>query len=241
MSAGINIATVVAIVGGLLIAAAFLAFVASNWTAIARPARFAILLAGIVGAYGIAAAMARYERKALADIATCVGSIVFGAAIALIGQMYHLGEDFAGGMMLWSAGAFGGCDGDRLTRCACSRARDRLASGAACGCPMTSQTPHVPFVALWLIAAGLAVAWNSAVARHLVDVAALAWLSMTEFAIADRVHGGDVPATLAAGAALLLGGGLAPRGPAREHAAAIRPNAIHLWRVRPCNRLRRDS
>src|SRR5580693_701217 len=31
---GVNVATVVAIVGGLLIAGAFLAFVASNWTAI---------------------------------------------------------------------------------------------------------------------------------------------------------------------------------------------------------------
>ncbi len=42
----INIPTVIGILGGLLIAAAFLAFVAANWTAIARPARFAILLAG---------------------------------------------------------------------------------------------------------------------------------------------------------------------------------------------------
>src|SRR5665647_1853465 len=105
LSPAVNIATVVGIVGGLLIAAAFLGFIAANWTAIARPARFAILLAGIVGAYGIGAAMAHAERKALADIAACVGSIVFGAAIALVGQMYHLGEDFAGGMMLWSAGA----------------------------------------------------------------------------------------------------------------------------------------
>ena len=42
----INIPTVNGILGGLLIAAAFLAFVAANWAAIARPARFAILLAG---------------------------------------------------------------------------------------------------------------------------------------------------------------------------------------------------
>ena len=224
MSAGVNIATVVAIVGGLLIAAAFLAFVASNWTAIARPARFAILLAGIVGAYGIAAAMARYERKALADIATCVGSIVFGAAIALVGQMYHLGEDFAGGMMLWSAGA--------LVAATATGSRAALAVALATGCIWssmrmsdTSQTPHVPFVALWLIAAGLAVAWNSAVARHLVAVAALAWLSMTEFAIADRVHGGDVPATLAAGTALLLGGGLALAG---LRANTLRPFGLTL-------------
>jgi uncharacterized membrane protein len=52
---GINVATVVGIVGGLLIAAAALAFIASNWTAIARPVRFAVLLAGIGAAYTIGA------------------------------------------------------------------------------------------------------------------------------------------------------------------------------------------
>src|SRR6202011_258073 len=55
VGAGLNIAVVVGIVGGLLIAAAFLALVAANWTEIARPVRFAILLAGIAGAYGVGA------------------------------------------------------------------------------------------------------------------------------------------------------------------------------------------
>ena len=102
---GITIATVVGIVGGLLIAAAFLAFIAANWTAIARPLRFAILLAGIAGAYGVGALFDRAERNHLADLSVGVGSIIFGAAIALVGQMYHLGDDFAGGMLLWAAGA----------------------------------------------------------------------------------------------------------------------------------------
>src|SRR5665647_124362 len=117
LSPAVNIATVVGIVGGLLIAAAFLAFIAANWTAIVRPARFAILLAGIVGAYGIGAAMAHAER--------------------------------------------------------------------------------------------MAVAWNSVVARHLIAVAALTWWGVTEFNVAVHVTGSGAPATLAGGAALLLGAGLA--------------------------------
>jgi uncharacterized membrane protein len=63
LGAGINIPVVVAIVGGLLIAAAFLAFVAANWTEIARVLRFAILLAGIAGAYGIGAGFAHAGRS----------------------------------------------------------------------------------------------------------------------------------------------------------------------------------
>src|SRR5712671_8201760 len=105
LGAGINIPVVVGIVGGLLIAAAFLAFVAANWTEIPRVLRFAILLTGIVGAYSIGAEFARAGRPVLADLAASVGAIIFGAAIALVGQMYHLGDDFAAGMLLWAAGA----------------------------------------------------------------------------------------------------------------------------------------
>src|SRR5262245_28244492 len=101
----INIPTVIGILGGLLIAAAFLAFVAANWTEIARPVRFLILLTGIIGAYGLGAWFDRSNRPYLADISAAVGCIVFGASIALVGQMYHLAEDFAAGMMLWSAGS----------------------------------------------------------------------------------------------------------------------------------------
>ncbi|UPT88166.1 DUF2157 domain-containing protein [Bradyrhizobium barranii subsp. apii] len=106
LSPGINIAVVVAIVGGLLIAAAFLAFVAAHWTEIARLLRFAILIAGMVVAGGLGAWFAATGRNILADLCASIGAIIFGAGIALVGQMYHLGEDFAGGMLLWSIGAF---------------------------------------------------------------------------------------------------------------------------------------
>lgn len=207
LSPAVNIATVVGIVGGLLIAAAFLAFIAANWTEIARTLRFAILFAGIVGAFGIGATFARGGREVLADISVCVGSIVFGSAIALVGQMYHLGEDFAGGMMLWSVGA--------LVAAVATGSRGALAVALAAGCLWSgmrtfeiSQALHLPFVAFWLIAAGLAVAWNSGVARHLVAVAALTWWGVTQFGAAERLTSEVVPAVFTAGAALMLGAGL---------------------------------
>jgi uncharacterized membrane protein len=126
LGTGLNIAVVVGIVGGLLIAAAFLAFVAANWTAIARPVRFAILLSGIAGAYGIGAWFAATNRLVLADLGVSVGTIVFGAAIALVGQMYHLGDDFAAGMLLWAAGA--------LAAAALTGSRGALAVALVAGC-----------------------------------------------------------------------------------------------------------
>jgi uncharacterized membrane protein len=202
----INIPVVVAIVGGLLIAAAFLAFVAAHWTEFARPLRLTILVAGIVGANGLGPWFARAGRSVLADLCASVGSIIFGAGIALVGQMYHLGEDFAGGMLLWAGGA--------LATAALTNSRGALAVALAAGSVWSAMRvfdahdiPHLPFVALWLIAAGLAVAWNSRTAAHLVALAALPWW----VAAALQLDLSDVQPSffLADGAALLFGGGLA--------------------------------
>ncbi len=205
---GINIATVIGILGGLLIAAAFLAFVAANWTTIARPARFLILLGGIAGAYGFGSLFARTGRPVLADISVTVGSIVFGAAIALVGQMYHLGEDFAGGMLLWSLGA--------LIAAVTTGSRGALAVALVSGCLWsgmrvfeTYDAPHLPFVAFWLVGAALALAWNAALARHLVALAALVWWIVTDFGLIASVNAGAPSFGLLAGGALMLGAGLA--------------------------------
>jgi uncharacterized membrane protein len=203
LAPGINIPVVVAIVGGLLIAGAFLAFVAAHWTELARLVRLAILLAGIVGAHGLGAWFARAGRPVLADLCAGVGSIIFGAGIALVGQMYHLGGDFAGGMLLWAIGA--------LAAAALTGSRGALAVALVAASIWTSMrvfeirdVPHFSFVAIWLVAAGLALAWNSRVAAHLVALAALPWWIATAFQV-----GLEPSFVLGDGAALLFGAGLA--------------------------------
>src|SRR5262249_18827860 len=65
--------------------------------------------------------------------------------------------------------------------------------------------PHLPFLALWLVAAGLALLWNSPGARHLVAIAALYWWAETAILLAERRMVPDPIPVLAAGAALTLG------------------------------------
>jgi len=203
---GVNIPTVVAIVGALLIAAAFLAFVAANWTAIARPARFSLLLAGIAISYALAAWFDRQGRPYLADIGATVGSLIFGAAIALTGQMYHLSGDFSAGILLWAGGA--------LVAAALTSARGALAVALVTGCVWSgmrvidsNDVPHLPFILFWLITAAMAVAWNAPMARHLVALAALTWWILTASSYVSLFN--LEPLTIAAaGAALMLGVGL---------------------------------
>jgi Predicted membrane protein (DUF2157) len=203
---GINIATVVAMVGGLLVAAAFLTFVAANWSVIARPARFAILLAGISISYILAGWFDRLARNYLTDICVAVGSIIFGAAIALTGQMYHLSGDFSGGVLLWACGA--------MLATVLTGSRGALAVALAVACYWNgirvfeeNHVPNFPFIAFWLIGAALAVAWNSPPARHLVAVAGGVWWGMTTVSFMRFFEWGPLVIG-AAGAALVLGGGL---------------------------------
>jgi uncharacterized membrane protein len=205
-SAGIGIAAVVGIVGGLLIAAAFLAFVAANWSAIPRVARLAMLLVGIAGAHGLGALFARQARPYLADAAVAVGAIVFGASIALVGQMYHLAGDFAGALLLCAIGA--------LAAAVLTASRGALAVALIAALMWSwartfdfNDTPHLPFIAFWLIAVGLTIAWHSAPARHLVSIAALAWWIETGIGVSEQ-HLENPLAVLAAGTALMLGGAL---------------------------------
>jgi hypothetical protein len=120
--------------------------------------------------------------------------------------MYHLGEDFAGGMLLWAVGA--------LTAAALTGSRGALAvalTAASIWSDMrlyeAHDTAHFPFVVLWLIAGGLALAWTSRVAAHLVAVAAISWFIAAGILRYDSEF--DQLFVLNAGAALLLGGGLA--------------------------------
>ena len=202
---GITITTVVAIVGGLLIAASALAFVAANWSAIARPTRLGLLLAGIAAAYVVGGLFDRGGRTVLADLSTAVGAIIFGAAIALVGQMYHLAEDFAAGLLLWSCGV--------MLAAILTGSRGALAVALAAGCIWSATRAfelsdvHVPFVALWLVAASLALAWNAPVARHLVSIAAVAWWLLCAIGLGEA-RSADPLLAFSAGAASLLGCGL---------------------------------
>lgn len=205
---GAGPATIVGIVGGLLIVAAVMAFVAANWPMIPRLVRLALLVGGIVAAHAIGALFARHDHHHLADAGATFGAIVFGSAVALVGQMYHLPSDFAAGFLLWSIGALAGA--------ILTGARGALAVALVAGGAWSVATafdlninPHWPALALWAVAAGLAVHWNSPSARHLAALFLVAWWIETALGFDLDDWPGDVAYVAAVGAALMLGLGLA--------------------------------
>lgn len=93
------------IIAALLVATAILLLVASNWEAIPRSLRLLGIVLVIWVAYGLGAILQTrgFERTAAAFLV--VGTLAFGGAISLVGQMYHLSGDAAQAMLVWFAGA----------------------------------------------------------------------------------------------------------------------------------------
>ena len=79
----------VALTGAIAAGVGVILFFAANWDAITRPARVVLLLAALLGSY--AAGQLVLERRPLVGHALIVlGTIVFGAGIVLVAQMFHV-------------------------------------------------------------------------------------------------------------------------------------------------------
>ena len=94
-----------AMLAALLLCAAILIFVASNWEAFPRLLRVAALFALISAGYVGGAILKTRDHPAWGEAAWLVATAAFGASIALIGQMYHMSGDELAAILTWCAAA----------------------------------------------------------------------------------------------------------------------------------------
>jgi uncharacterized membrane protein len=90
--------------GGLLVGAGVLLFVAAHWDALSPSARFVLVLA-LVAIFHVIAAFFSERFPVLAVTLHAVGTICLGAGIFLAAQIFNLQEHWPGGLMLWAIGA----------------------------------------------------------------------------------------------------------------------------------------
>ncbi len=101
--ASFSLGNVLMILAAILLGAAILLVVASNWEAIPRLVRMFFILALIWSVHlGAGAALVRGQIAA-ANALLVIGTLSFGGAISLVGQMYHLSGDEQTVMYLWFA------------------------------------------------------------------------------------------------------------------------------------------
>ena len=93
----------ISILGSILVGIGVLLFVASNWSRVPNAGKLAIIFSSLFASYG-AGYFLRYEQQGFPRVGAgliLLGSLIFGAGIFLIAQMYHITVHYPNGPLLW--------------------------------------------------------------------------------------------------------------------------------------------
>jgi uncharacterized membrane protein len=201
------------VLGALLVGAGVVSLVAWHWEAMSAPAKLATLAAAMSAAHGAGFALWRSGRaERLGHALTVLGTLVFGASIGLVAQIFHVSGAW------W--GAFGAFTLGALAAALLYESLPHLLLAAIAGLwlfgPGLASDHALPGAALGYVggAAALALAWRER-SRALLAVAAIG-VALTLASALDALRADEavLPMIAALGAALAAGA-LVVRDPAR--------------------------
>ncbi len=97
-----------AILGIILVAAGIFKLIANNWEALNQLIKLNLLLVVIGVCYysGFRLQFQRQKYLRIGEALILLGALLFGAALALITQMYHVNDNFSEGVLVWSIASF---------------------------------------------------------------------------------------------------------------------------------------
>ena len=96
-----------AVAGALLLGVGVVTWFAAHWNEISKLMKLALIFGALVGshvAHGFC--LTRATLPKLAEGIALLSVLFFGAAIMLVGQIYHIDAHFPDGIALWAAGGF---------------------------------------------------------------------------------------------------------------------------------------
>jgi uncharacterized membrane protein len=93
--------------GGVLLCAGILLFVAAHWDELSPAWRFTLVLI-LVAMFPIAGALTEERFSALSTTFYAIGTVCVGAGIFLTAQIFNLQEHWPSGILMWAIGAFAG-------------------------------------------------------------------------------------------------------------------------------------
>lgn len=182
----LDLSTMLGLLGSILLGLGVLAFVAANWEEMPRLLRFAVLVGAMAAAYAAAGSLHKRDYPGLADAAILLACLVFGAAIALIGQSYHLAGEFSDALLLWAVGCLGAAFFARSTT---ATVLVFVAAGYLTWLAMIEGARHAQWQGLALIALGIALAtWRDHPAARVCGVLSLGfWIAVMILALGPQV------------------------------------------------------
>jgi uncharacterized membrane protein len=217
-----GLSAILGTLGAVLIGLGVLAFVAANWEAMPRLVRLGLIAAALLVAYAAAWSFDRRNLRVFAEAGLLAAGLVFAAAIALVGQAYHMSGDFAGAVMLFEAGILGGA---LVTGSPTLTVLGVIGAGYWTWLATYDNhvVPHYPSLIAILIGVLVTTLQNSHYGRIVAIVAFMYWVAMTITGLADQgdwnFAGGMLLFVAAALALWALGAALASLRPSARIAA----------------------
>lgn len=94
-------------IGAVLIGFGVILFFAYNWQDIPKTAKLALVFGAIAAAHGGAMTLAGRAdaKRGLVESLHALGTMLFGAGIWLVAQIYHIDEHYPNAFLIWSLGA----------------------------------------------------------------------------------------------------------------------------------------
>ncbi|SDH23251.1 DUF2157 domain-containing protein [Desulfosporosinus hippei] len=103
VKSGPNFIRVVVTIGAILVGLGILSFIASNWDGISHLSKLLIIF-GVFCGVNLAGYRLSENNPRTGRSLIYLGTLVYGAGIFLIGQMYNFGGEFPTAFLLWSLG-----------------------------------------------------------------------------------------------------------------------------------------
>ncbi len=185
--------TIIAILGGVLLAFAAMSFVAANWTDISKLVRLGILFSALWVAYAGAAWANAKNWPIFYEAAVVLGCGLFGANIMLIAQMYHIDRHYPDGFMVWALGS--------LLAAGLCRSVGAVLIGFALLCLWTAsetvefwKNVHWPFLIAWGAAAWLVWQERWYAGINAAAISLFVWITVSVVTLADRYDWSTAPA-----------------------------------------------
>ena len=95
-------------VGSVIFGLGLILIIAYNWEKMGRYVKLLLIFASMLAAHAAGYHFTREEssRKGLGEGVSLLGTMLFGAAIWLIAQVYHIDEHYPNGLLAWGVGAW---------------------------------------------------------------------------------------------------------------------------------------
>jgi uncharacterized membrane protein len=94
--------------GAVIVGLGVILLFAYNWHAMPKIAKLVTVFAALAAAHagGLYLFQAKPRYRAMGEALTVAGTMLFGAGIWLVAQIYHIDEHFPTGFLIWGLGAF---------------------------------------------------------------------------------------------------------------------------------------